>query len=89
MTPDKVCERLSVTPVALSIKMIDADVSLQNGDVPLLVVEGSEQALKFLAKILIAVAESKKSDTFCISPAGSGNSHFDKASTHGIYVRRI
>jgi hypothetical protein len=89
MTPDKICTEYRDQSVGLVIKMIVANPSLGEADVPMMLVEGTKEALMFLSKIIAAVAQGEASNSFAMSPTGPGSDHFDESSTHGIYVRRI
>jgi hypothetical protein len=61
---------------------------LQGSGAPLVLIEGSAQALNFLAGILAAVANSENSGSFIISQNGLGNVDFCNSSTHGFYFKR-
>jgi hypothetical protein len=88
MTLDDVCDRHRNTLIGLSIKVIDAGSNLQGSGAPLVLIEGSAQALNFLAEILAAVANSQNSGSFSIPPNGPRNVHFCNSSTHGFYLKR-
>ena len=52
--------------------------------------EGTADALRFLAKILIAVADDETDDSsFQLSPKGAGSFHFSPAADVGLYVHRL
>jgi len=86
MTPDEICERYSIKNVGLSLKILSDGEADPN---PLILIEGTKDALKMLSEIIAAVAEDSKGDGFSISPNGAGSIHFDKTSDYGIYIHRL
>ena len=86
MTPDQVCERHSEKSVELSVGLIRAD-DAEGPD--LVLIEGRPEALRMLAELLVAVADTDEEDGFHIEPRGAGGFHFSKTSEFGIYLHRL
>lgn len=89
-SPDEVCELYSDRSVELALTVIGPDPEDAPDDVPFVLVEGTADALRFLAKILIAVADDETQDSsFQLSPTGAGSFHFSPAAEVGLYVHRL
>lgn len=78
VSPDDICEQHYKSGIAISLREIDDDVIL---------IEGDRNSLEFLAKLIMAQAAFKKDDGFGISPSGAGRSYF-AAGSKGIYIHR-
>jgi hypothetical protein len=79
LTPDKVCEYFSTEHVELTLRTLDEDTML---------LAGSSESLRFLAQLLLAVAEANDTG-FQISPTGAGHAFFSSESSHGVYIHRV
>jgi hypothetical protein len=53
-----------------------------------MLIEGDPSSLRFLGEVLIAFATQDQGDTFFIHPTGPGLTHFDIASSCGIYLAK-
>lgn len=83
MQTDEICERYADRNVGLTLRLLDEE----NGSPPSTVlVEGSAQALRMLAELLVAVADAGGDDGFSISPFGAGKIHFSNVAELGIYI---
>ena len=79
MNPDQVCENYSNNGVKITIKELDNDTIL---------IEGDSQGLRFLSELI--ASQIKSLDTgFQISPSGAGKAIFTKGSNKGIYIHRL
>jgi hypothetical protein len=85
MSPDEICQANSYVSAGLSIRVIDDG---DKDEAPILLIEGSHEALVFLADVIRAVANGEDANTFALTPTGSGNFHFSPDATHGIYMQR-
>lgn len=83
VSADKVAENYSGLKVGINLGLIDGD---GDGDDPLLLIEGSPIALRMIAELIMAVADSGQNTDFSISPNGAGSVHFAKKSKYGIYI---
>jgi len=52
-------------------------------------IEGSSEALRFLADLFLAHAHAEEDCGFGISPNGGGSAFFDPASEKGLYIHRV
>ncbi|MRD46979.1 hypothetical protein GHT07_06800 [Caenimonas koreensis DSM 17982] len=84
MKTDEICERYSEKSVGLVVRLLDDD----NQSPSTVLIEGSVDALRMLAELLVAVADESDNDGFFISPFGAGKVHFGKASELGVYIHR-
>ncbi|MGO4134314.1 hypothetical protein ACEQ6A_07135 [Rhizobium brockwellii] len=80
---DGVCEKYSGDRVGLNVRLLDDD-----GDKNIVLIEGQATALRFLAELLLAVADGEPGETFYISPFSAGRMHFSKDSELGFYLHR-
>jgi hypothetical protein len=85
MTSDDVCERYADRHVGLTVRQLEDDDSEQD---PTVLIEGSSDALRMLAELLLSVADDSNNDGFGISPNGAGKAHFSVDATLGIYIHR-
>ena len=89
-SPDEVCELYSDLSVGLALRVIQPDPEDGLDDVPFILVEGTADALRFLANLLVAVAEGESNESsFQLSPKGAGSFHFSAAAEVGLYVQRL
>ncbi len=79
MSPDKVCEKFSQ-------KGIEIKINVKSGTV---FIEGTTDALEFLAELFLAQAHFDKDEGFQIFPSGAGKIFFSRDSTHGLYIHRV
>lgn len=86
-SPDEVCAANSDESVALVLRLLMPDDDEGPDAVPTVLIEGERKALKFLASLLIAVADGDET-SFQLSPAGAGSFHFDSKAELGVYVHR-
>lgn len=85
MRTDDICEHYADKKVGLALRLLEED----DGEAPSIVlIEGSSDALRMLAELLIAVAEETDNDGFSISPTGAGRIHFSPSSKFGVYIHR-
>ena len=77
---DRVCVRAANRGVRIRCQRMDSKTIL---------VEGTEEGLKFLGKLLIAQAEDQISCKKHISPNGPGSALFTRTSDAGLYMHRI
>jgi hypothetical protein len=84
MKTDEICDRYSDKSVGLVLRLLDDDQKSPST----VLIEGSADALKMLAELLVAVADEPDNDGFSISPFGAGKLHFGKASKLGVYIHR-
>ncbi|MEO6196260.1 MAG: hypothetical protein ABIS20_24835 [Thermoanaerobaculia bacterium] len=80
MSPDEVCNSYSDRDVQLSIRVLEGDVVL---------LEGDKRSLEFLAELIKEQAAFEKDDGFSIEPNGAGSKFFTKSSRLGIYIHRV
>jgi len=80
MSPDEVCENYSGRDVRLSIRVLEGDVVL---------LEGDRVSLEFLAELIKEQSTFDRDDGFSIAPNGAGGEFFAKSSRLGIYIRRV
>jgi hypothetical protein len=85
MKTDEICDRYSENSVGLVLRLLNDDLGSPSD----VLVEGSSDALKMLAELLMAVANEVENDSFSISPFGPGRFHFSKTAEIGIYIHRI
>lgn len=78
--PDYVCEEYSEKDVKITIKKLNKDFVL---------IEGDKVSLEFLGKLLIAQANFEDDCGFQMSPDGAGCSFFSNDSKFGIYIHRL
>jgi len=77
---DRVCVRAANRGIRIRCQRMDSKTIL---------IEGTEEGLKFLGKLLIAQAEDQVSCKNHLSPYGQGNALFTRTSDIGLYVHRI
>jgi hypothetical protein len=80
MSPDEVCDNYSGRDVRLSIRVLEGDVVL---------LEGDRMSLEFLAELIRGQSTFEKDDGFSIAPNGAGREFFAKSSRLGLYIHRI
>ena len=76
-SPDKVCVEFAGVQLNVS------------ADSEYVYIEGDENSLRFLAKLIEAQATFEKDDHFFLGPQGPGNLHFSDKSTLGLSIQRI
>jgi hypothetical protein len=90
MIPDKICAKYAgenkvPTKKKLTVKIIPED---ENGPA-IVLIEGEQEALEFLGRLLLSQARFKLDCGFQIGPKSAGNALFKRNSTHGIYIHRL
>lgn len=83
-------KRLSINGVIdlYSRKTKRAKLTVRKLDRDTVLIEGSSESLKFLAHIILALAEEEDCG-FEMSPNGAGNAWFTKEAKLGIYLHRL
>ena len=79
-SPDEICAEYSDRGVKISVKLIESDYIL---------IEGDTASLEFLGNLLLAQANFDKDCGFQIAPNGAGSSFYTKDSTLGFYIHRL
>jgi hypothetical protein len=79
-SPDEICDDYSNKGVKLSVRQIEKDYIL---------IEGDTDSLEFLGNLLLAQANFEKDCGLQIAPNGAGSSFFGKDSTFGFYIHRL
>lgn len=83
-SPDTVCAEQTQS-AGLDLRVLDGDDSA--GELPLVVVRGTPDALKFLAELLQAVASAPTLPArFQMAPNAAGRFHFSPSAEVGIYI---
>jgi hypothetical protein len=83
-SPDAVCAD-RIEPAGLDLRLIAGDDSV--GELPLIVVRGTPDALRFLADLLRAVADSPTIPArFQMAPNAAGQFHFSASAEVGLYI---
>ena len=83
------------SPSKLTVKTFVADRGETNSeeeDAPAqnyVLIEGDENALKFLAELILAQVNSDYGCTLDIHPNGPGSNHFSGDSTLGVFVHKL
>lgn len=85
MKTDDICDRYSDKSVGLVLKLLEDEKSLPST----VLIEGSSEALRMLAELLLAVADEPENDGFSISPFGAGKLHFGESAEIGVYIHRL
>jgi hypothetical protein len=78
-SPDSVCAQYASRGVKISIRKMETGIVL---------IEGSAEALRFLARLVAAQAEFSADCGFEIGPRSAGNALFTSDSDLGIYIHR-
>lgn len=79
MNVNKVLENSNANKIELNIRMLEDQV----------LIEGTEETLSFLSKLINAHANKDEDCGIQLSPNGAGKSFFNKESEYGIYIHRI
>jgi hypothetical protein len=83
-SPDEVCAART-RPVQLDLRVLDGDHEAD--ELPLVLVRGTAEALRFMADLLTAVADSPtKPSRFQLAPNAAGRFHFSSAADAGLYI---
>jgi len=88
MKTDDICKFYATQKVDLTIRMLEDDED-EDGQYPMILIEGKSNALKMLAEILLAVSDETVDGGFFISPFGAGSAFFSKSATLGIYIHSL
>ena len=87
MKTDEICELYADKKVGLTVKLLDQCDGEKEPSAVL--IEGSAEALRLLAELLIAVAGEVENESFYISPFAAGSIHFSSSATLGVYIHRV
>lgn len=83
-TPDDVCAEREFS-AQLDLRLMASDP--RANELPFVVCRGTPEALRFLAELLMAVADSKKFPArFHLSPNAAGRFHFSDSVDVGLYI---
>ena len=84
-TPDRICARFAADGgSAITVRLLEPD---EQGEVPLVLFQGSRKALAFIGRLFLA--QSQFSDSgFQLEPKGAGRRLFTRRSTVGLYIYR-
>lgn len=85
MKTDEICDRYSDKSVDLVLRLLGDDARSPSD----VLIEGSSDALRMLAELLLAVADEPDNDGFGISPFGAGKLHFGEGAEIGVYIHRV
>jgi hypothetical protein len=86
-SPDDVCAG-RIHTAGVELRLIAGDVSAD--ELPLVLVRGEPEALRFLAELLQAVADSPTLPArFQMSPNGAGRFHFSASAEIGLYIECV
>lgn len=77
---DRVCVRAANRGVRIRCQTLDSETIL---------IEASEEGLKFLGKLLIAQSQDQVSCKKHIAPNGAGKALFTRTSDIGLYIHRV
>lgn len=89
MITDDICEKYAPLKVGLTVRLVNpGDDDLTEGS-PFVLIEGSDEALKFFSEIVSAIASDAQDTHRMLSPNGPGSIHFSKDATIGFYINRI
>ncbi len=77
MRSDDVCEEYAAKNVKLTVRLLDDEDVL---------IEGNSEALEFLGQLLLAHAAEEHGRH--LGPDGAGSVFFSRESTKGIYINR-
>lgn len=77
--PDDICEQHATQNSKITLRMLDDDLVLFEGDA---------ESLKFMGELFLAVAQAKDNG-FQVSPTGAGKLFFTVESSHGLYIHRL
>jgi hypothetical protein len=80
LSPDEVCAAFADQRSKLTVRLLDNETVL---------IEGDAGALQFLGDLLIAQARFERDNGFQISPTGAGSAVFSGEATHGLYIHRV
>ncbi len=84
-TPDAIAGE-QTRPVGLHVGVVQS----QDGFEDLVLIEGSREALRFLAEILVALAEAEALPAdFSMSPSGAGRFHLAETTTEALYINCV
>ena len=79
-SPDEICGEYFEKKVSLTVKHMDENYIL---------IEGDTDSLEFLGKLIIAQANFDEDCGFQIAPRGAGDAHFSKKAELGVYIHRL
>ncbi|MCF8355225.1 MAG: hypothetical protein K9H48_12310 [Melioribacteraceae bacterium] len=79
MKVNKILENSNTEKIELNIRILEDQV----------LIEGTEETLSFLSKVINALACQEEDCGLQLSPNGAGKSFFSKESEYGIYIHRL
>ena len=79
-SPDDICNEYYKKGVKLTVKNLDKDYIL---------IEGDAKSLEFIGNLILSQAIFEKDCGFQIAPEGPGDAHFSDDSSLGIYIHRL
>ena len=85
MLTDDICERYAARMGDLSLKLLPDDADGEDT----ILIQGSGRSLRFLAELLMAVADEEPNDGCQLGPRDAGSRHFAAESEFGIYIHRL
>lgn len=86
MSISELLESHSESESKLKVRLLPANEFERAGFVLL---EGNAESLRFLGKLLIAVAEHADNYDLSLHPSGAGRIHFENDSDLGLYINLI
>jgi hypothetical protein len=79
-SPDKICQEYSDKKARITVKKLDDETIL---------IEGNQEELELLGNLIIAQAQFKEDCGFHLHPNGAGSALFSKKSSIGLYIHRL
>ncbi len=81
-SPDQVCVKLAESGNKITVRALD-------GEMNMILLEGSPEALEALGTLIVAQARARSSCGYQVAPDGSGSAIFSSRSNFGIYIHRL
>ena len=90
MKADKVIDRYAGrSDIRLIVRSLPDESETEGEGASVVLIEGSQASLRFLAELLLAVADDPQDDGFSISPTGPGSVYFNRQQSElGLYLYR-
>ena len=86
MTINDVIHKYDGQNLKIQTRMLEPD---EESEYPYLLIEGTAEALRKLAELIMAIPEDDIGTKLSMSPNGAGSAHFTKNSTIGLYINCI
>ena len=80
ITPDEVCANYAGRKVKITVRAMEDDLVL---------LEGDREALEFLGNLFLAQAHDERCCHKSLQPDGAGSAFFTDTSNLGIYIHRL